>query len=167
MEKRFAFSRFIAMTIVLTTLSSSCTKSKTKTPGSEEFVSSTSSAVPLLEPLSADAGANASSCGREVQVHGQGYDEAARTCLWDAYRAGRAAELVMIRHTIEGDPISLTLRVRSNTSIEVVEDNRDRFGSRGLRSSVCKELERTAAVNERSGFVIRRCEGSDEKIDVP
>jgi Domain of unknown function (DUF4362) len=167
MEIRFSFCRFVAMAIVLTTVLSSCTKSKTKSPDGEESVSSTSSAVPLLEPFSADAGANASSCGREEQMHGQGYDEAARTCLWDAYRSNRPAELVMIRHTIEGDPISITLRVRSKTSIEVIEDNRDRFGARGLRSSVCKELERSAAVNGRAGFVIRTCEGSDEKIDVP
>ena len=167
MENRFAFRRFLALSILLATLLSSCTKSNSKTPGSEESVSSTSSAVPLLEPLPADAGASAPSCGREVQTHGQGYDEAARTCLWDAYRAGRPAELVMTRHTIEGDPITLTLRVRSNTSIEVLVDNRDRFGTRGLHSSVCKVLERSPTVNGRSGFVLRTCEGSDEKIDVP
>ncbi len=163
----FSFNRFVAMTLVLATLLSSCTKSKTNSPDGEESVSSTSSAVPLLEPLPADAGANAPSCGREVLTLDRGYDEAARTCLWDAYRAGRVAELVMTRHTVEGDPITLTLRVRSTTSIEVVEDNRDRFGARGLRSSVCKVLERSPAVNDRSGFVVRRCEGSDEKIDVP
>ena len=166
MEKRFPFRRFLALSILLATLLSSCTKSNTKTPGSEESVSSTSSAVPLLEPFPADAGA-APSCGREVQTHGQGYDEAARTCLWDAYRAGRPAELVMTRHTIEGDPITLTLRVRSNASIEVLVDNRDRFGMRGLRSSVCKVLERSPTDNGRSGFILRSCEGSDEKLDVP
>ncbi len=167
MEIRFQFDRFLAMSVVLATVLSSCTKSNTKTPGSEDSVSSTSSAVPLLEPVPASAGANAPSCGHEVQTHGQGYDEAARTCLWDAYRAGRPAALVMTRHTIEGDPITLTLRVRSNTSIEVLEDNRDRFGARGLRSSVCKVLERSQTTNGRSGFVLRTCEGSDEKIDIP
>lgn len=90
-----------------------------------------------------------------------------RTCLWDAYRAGRPAELTLTRHTIEGDPISITLRVRSSTSIDVLEDNRDRFGARGVRSSTCTELERGSNVNGRSGFIVRGCHGSVKSFEVP
>jgi hypothetical protein len=167
MKVRFRFDRLLVMSVVLAALTSSCTKAKTKTPGEEESVSSTSSAVPLLDPPAEDAGVAAPSCGHEVQTHGQGYDEAKRKCLWDAYQAGRAAELALTRHTIEGDPITLTLRVRSTSSIEVVEDNRDRFGVRGVRRSTCKVLERSPTVNGRSGFVVRGCGSNVETIEVP
>lgn len=113
-----------------------------------------------------DAGA-APSCGREVQVHGRGYDASARKCLWDAYLAGKPAALSLTRHTIEGDPITFTLRVLSGSSIEVIEDNRDRFGARGVRSSTCRTLEQRPSADGRVAFVVGGCSGGVAKIEVP
>lgn len=154
------------MGVVLVALSASCAKSKTQPRGGEESVSSTSSNLPRPSAVTA-ADTTPPSCGREKLVHGEGYDEAARTCLWDAYRAGRPAELELTRITIEGDPIVVRLRVGSGPLIEVTEDNRDRFGMRGVRSASCKVLERSPSTNGRSGFVLRGCSGSAETIEVP
>lgn len=150
--------------VVLVALSASCTKSRTQPRGGEESVSSTSSNLP--RPSAATTDTKPPSCGREKQVHGEGYDEAARACLWDAYRAGKTAELELTRVTIEGDPITYTLHVRSG-SIDVVEDNRDRFGAHGMRSASCKVLERSPSTNGRSGFIVRGCRGGAETIEVP
>ncbi|MRG97760.1 hypothetical protein GF068_38440 [Polyangium spumosum] len=114
---------------------------------------------------SEEDGAN-STCGRETNVHGAGYDAAARACLWDAWRNGSPAGLVITMHTVEGDPITYTLRVRPSRVIEVVEDNRDRFGARGVHRSTCKDLERRAS-GDRFGFVLRGCEGHAAEIVIP
>jgi hypothetical protein len=87
--------------------------------------------------------------------------------LWNAYQAGRSAELALTHHTIEGDPITFTIQLRSKAIIEVVEDNGDRFGARGHRHSVCKVLERTPTANGRSGFIAHGCAGNVETITVP
>jgi hypothetical protein len=100
-------------------------------------------------------------------THRQGYDAAARKCLWDAYEAGKPAGLALTRHTIEGDPITFTLHVNSKDSIDVIEDNQDRFGARGVRRSTCKALARSREVDGRSGFIVSGCTGSAEKFEVP
>lgn len=157
----------VLLSVVLVAMAASCTKSKTQPRGGEESVASTSSNLPRPSATTTEAQAKPPSCGREKQTHGEGYDEAARTCLWDAYRAGRPAELELTRHTIEGDPITWTLRVRSGSSIEVTEDNRDRFGVHGVRTASCTVLERSPSANGRSGFIVRGCGGSTETIEVP
>lgn len=158
---------FVVMGVVLAALASSCANSKTRTRGSEESVSSTASSRASASAASTGATGDAPSCGHEVSTHGAGYDETARTCLWDAYRAGKEADLALTRHTIEGDPITFTIHVRPGAEIEVFEDNRDHFGAAGVRSSKCKVLERSPIVDGRSGFIVRGCAGSVEKIEVP
>jgi hypothetical protein len=147
-------------------LAMGCTNSKTRSRGGEEVVSSTSNTSPVPTSTTATSREAAPSCGREVQMHGQGINDAARTCLWDAYQAGGAAELVITRHTIEGDPITTTIRVRSKSSIEVIDDSQDRFGSRGVRNAMCSEMERSPEVNGHRGFTIRGCRGSMETVEV-
>ena len=153
--------------LVMAVLISSCAKSKTQPRSGEESVSSTASNTPAPDAASIPPGDAAPSCGVETQLHGGGYDDAARTCLWNAYRAGRPAELVLKKYTVEGDPIIVTLRIRSGPSIEVHEDNRDRFGGRGVRSSTCTELSRGPSTDGRSGFIVRGCRGSVQSFEVP
>lgn len=150
----------------LAVLVAGCGNSKAPTRAGEDSVASTSKTAVGASTGGIDASA-APSCGHEVQTHGKGYDEVARTCLWDAYQAGKPGELMLTRHTIEGDPVTFTLRVRSASLIEVIEDNRDHFGAQGVRSTSCSALERTASTNERRGFVVRGCRGSVETIEVP
>ena len=105
-----------------------------------------------------------SSCGRETNVHGSGYDSAARGCLWDAWQNRSAAGLVITVHTVEGDPIAYTLRVRPGPVVDVTVDSRDRFGSPGVTRTTCKTLEKRAATEDRFGFVLRECEGRASEI---
>lgn len=153
---------------VLPSFAAACSNSKTRTRGAEESVTSTSSVGTAVGALpSPKEDAQAPSCGREVQTHGQGYDEKARSCLWEAYQAGRAASLALTRHTIEGDPITFTLRVRSSSAIDVIEDNQDHFGARGVRNTTCSTLVRAPIVEGRSGFIVRGCRGSVETFEIP
>lgn len=156
------------MLAVLALLAASCTNSKAPTSAAaEDSVASTLKPTSAASTTSeADAGPPPS-CGREVQTHGKGYDEAARACLWDAYQAGKPGELMLTRHTIEGDPITFTLRVRSASWIDVVIDDRDAFGAQGLRSAKCSVLERGPSANGRSGFIVRGCRGGFETVEVP
>jgi hypothetical protein len=171
MTASFWDRRVAVWCVVLAVLSSSCAKScagsKTTMPGGEESVSSTSSSIPRASATVDEAGAKAPACGHEVQTHGRGYDAAARKCFWDAYQAGTPTALALTRHTIEGDPITFTLRVRSKDSIDVVEENQDRFGARGIRSSTCKALARGREVDGRSGFIVSGCTGGAETFEVP
>ncbi|HVK63473.1 MAG TPA: hypothetical protein VM694_03305 [Polyangium sp.] len=109
----------------------------------------------------------ASSCGRETNVHGTGYDAAARACLWDAWLNGGAAGLMITMHTVEGDPISYMLRVRPGRVVDVTEDSRDRFGSPGVTRTTCRTLEKRAGSGDRFGFVLRGCEGRVSWIVIP
>ena len=59
-----------------------------------------------------------------------------------------------------------TLEWRSGRLVDVTEDNRDRFGSPGVRRSTCKTLEKREA-GERFGFVLRGCEGAASEIVIP
>ncbi|HRI66014.1 MAG TPA: hypothetical protein PK156_17320 [Polyangium sp.] len=159
--------RWFILSTGMAMLATSCSNAKTQPRSGEESVSSTASNTPAQGSAALPAGDAAPSCGHETQIHGPGYDEAARSCLWDAYRAGRPAELVLTRYTVEGDPITVTLRIRSGPAIEVHEDNRDRFGARGVRSSTCTELSRGPIMDGRSGFIVRGCRGSVQSFEVP
>ncbi|MDC3955961.1 DUF4362 domain-containing protein [Polyangium jinanense] len=140
---------------------SSCSSRRTPAEGDTR---STSVVEPGLMPSESDG---ASSCGRETNVHGSGYDAAARSCLWDAWRNGSTAGLVITMHTVEGDPITYTLRVRPGPVVDVTEDSRDRFGSPGVTRTSCKSLEKRSGTGDRFGFVLRGCEGRASEIVIP
>ncbi|MDI1450318.1 hypothetical protein [Polyangium sp. 6x1] len=125
---------------------------------------STGVVEPGLMPSESDT---TSTCGRETNVHGSGYDAAARSCLWDAWRNGSAAGLVITMHTVEGDPITYTLRVRPGPVVDVTVDSRDRFGSPGVTRATCRTLEKSAGTGDRFGFALRGCEGRASEIVIP
>lgn len=145
----------------------SCTNSKTHSRSGEENVSSTASSRRAPDATPTGSAAPTPSCGHEVQVHGNGVNDSARDCLWDAYQAGREASFAMTLHTVEGDPITYTLHVRSKTAIDVVEDNKDSFGSPGIRRSMCSGLERAPERNGHRGFLLQGCEGAVKRIELP
>lgn len=144
----------------------SCANSKPQTRGGEEKVSSTASDRGTAEAKPGDPATPAPSCGHEKQVHGQGINDSGRDCLWDAYQAGREASLALTLYTVEGDPITYTLHVVSKTSIDVVEDNRDHWGSPGVRRSTCSSLERLAEENGHRGFKLLGCEGAVKRFEL-
>jgi hypothetical protein len=70
------------------------------------------------------------SCGVEELGVDLEYDEGARTCLMNAYLAGRGAELITRQVTDEGDPITGYVRVHVNGVVELfVDATLDRAGS--------------------------------------
>lgn len=159
-------SRGLVASIFFLVLLSGCANSKPHSRGGEEKVSSTSSSRRTTDAAPTDAAALAPSCGHEKQVHGQGINDSARDCLWDAYQAGREAGLALTRYTVEGDPITYTLHVHSKTSIDVVEDNQDHFGSAGVRRSTCSGLERLADVDGHRGFKLQGCQGTVKTFEL-
>lgn len=93
-------------------------------------------------------------CGREQYGHGEGYDERARTCLWDEHRRGSRVRFVTTVLTIEGDPV--TYGVTSGPDgLGVEVDSRDKFGFQGTATVRCTELRRLPG--DRVRFVLSPC----------
>lgn len=83
------------------------------------------------------------SCGSEraTSQHGP-WNEAARICFWDAYRAHRPAEFASTQLTTEGDPITSIYRVLGAGLVEIfIDSTQDRFASdRGWQRLDCSTL---------------------------
>ena len=81
------------------------------------------------------------SCGLEEIGADLAYDEDARTCLMEAYLAGRSAELITNQITNEGDPISGYVRVHENGVVELfIDATLDRAGSGTWERWRCEAL---------------------------
>jgi hypothetical protein len=69
-------------------------------------------------------------CGVEELDADLAYDEGSRTCLMNAYLAGRGAEFITHQLTDEGDPVTAWVRVHENGVVELfVDATLDRAGS--------------------------------------
>lgn len=72
------------------------------------------------------------SCGEETgNLRTGSQNPSARRCFWEAYQAGRPAELISTRPTIEGDPITSIWRLLPNGLVEVFVDQRRDAWSKG------------------------------------
>lgn len=85
------------------------------------------------------------SCGAERFTTPEGpWNEAARVCFWDAYRAQRTAEFVSTWLTTEGDPITSIYRVLGAGRVEIfIDSTQDRFAAaadRGWQRLDCSTL---------------------------
>ncbi len=81
------------------------------------------------------------SCGSETTTQDSGFNVEGRRCFWDAYLAGRPAEFVSTRPSIEGDPITTIYRVLGPGRIEVwIDATKDRFGSGTWEKLTCRSL---------------------------
>lgn len=98
-------------------------------------------------------------CGKEIILHGQGYDQKARDCLFQAYERGDEAQLTTTSYTVEGDPITHAIVVLSRDRIQVHRDSADRFGQPGQLDFTCKSLAREPTEDGRDQFVLRGCVG--------
>lgn len=100
-------------------------------------------------------------CGRETLDQGGAPNVEARECLIDAWREGRAAELLTEMRTIEGDPVSRLTRVLEDGSVEVfVDSTMDRYGSGAWDRMVCTGLRPVRAddgLSEEWVFVEEGC----------
>jgi hypothetical protein len=80
-------------------------------------------------------------CGEEVVAQGGEFDVAARTCLLQAFDAGRGAEVITTQTSVEGDPITRYIRVHDNGTIELfVDATRDAYGSGEWERLRCERL---------------------------
>ena len=80
-------------------------------------------------------------CGEEQSQHGESWNVEARQCLFDAYREGRAAELIVTQVTVEGDPITEVTRVHENGTVERwVDATQDSWGSGEWEHLRCDRL---------------------------
>lgn len=65
--------------------------------------------------------------------------EGAEACFQERIAAGQSAELIVVQHTIEGDPILSIFRVLPDGSAEVYDDTtRDRLGSQAWFHYTCE-----------------------------
>ncbi len=80
--------------------------------------------------------------------------------MYEAFTEGRLTEARTIRRTIEGDPITVDLKiVLARKRIEVTVDSKDNFGPKGTFSYVCEGIERVPEPNESTGYrvVLTEC----------
>ncbi len=81
------------------------------------------------------------SCGSETTTQDSGFNVEGRRCFWDAYLAGRPAEFVSTRPSVEGDPITKIYRVLSPGHVEIfIDATKDRFGSGTWEKYTCRTL---------------------------
>lgn len=109
------------------------------------------------------------SCGVEVSRHGEGYDAAARACIWQAHKEREFARFTTTRYTIEGDPITYTITV-TQSGIDVVVDSKDRLGQSGLFKHTCRNVEQIMQDGNtgRFGFSLSGCTGAGtDRLAVP
>lgn len=81
-------------------------------------------------------------CGIETATTQAGpWNVEARQCFLAAYRAGRPAELLVTRPTVEGDPIRTLFRILGPGRAEVfVDSTRDAWSARTWERFVCPSL---------------------------
>lgn len=112
-------------------------------------------------------------CGKEENIHGEGYDSKARACLWRAVSDGKPVAFTTTIYTVEGDPITYTLQAMaanddSSSRFTVLVDSKDKFGSQGLFTYACKGIERVAYQHapQRYGFQLSDCTGTGDETEV-
>lgn len=100
-------------------------------------------------------------CGEETVVRGD-TDVRARKCLYDAYRAGRDAELISTQAITEGRRITSYMRVHANGTIEVFTDSTgDSLNPGGWERETCGQLLGAEEVRDvwiEEVFIILDCE---------
>lgn len=80
----------------------------------------------------------------------------------DFLAGGETKELMIIRNTIEGDPIYRTLK-RTDAGIEYTLDTtEDAFGSQEIITSTCQEMVK-AVEGEFDIYTLKGCDGKEEE----
>lgn len=100
-------------------------------------------------------------CGEEQLVRGDTNLEA-RQCLYEAFDAGRAAELISTEAITEGREITRYMRVHENGTIEMFTDTtRDTLQAGGWKRETCGQMLSAEEVRDvwiEEVFIILDCE---------
>ena len=101
------------------------------------------------------------SCGEERLARGDTNVEA-RQCLFDAFEAGRDAELISTESITEGREVTRYLRVHENGTIEIFTDaTRDSLGSGTWERETCGQMLSAEEVRDvwiEEVFIILDCQ---------
>lgn len=103
-------------------------------------------------------------CPDENLGQGDGYDRAARDCLWKAYTDGKAASFKTTKITPQRDPIVTRVVVRPGGRIEILYDNSlDTFSNeKGKFELTCTKFQRSIDPGtDRVRFLADNCRGAD------
>jgi len=103
-------------------------------------------------------------CPDENFGQGEGYDRAARDCLWKAFSEGKAASFKTTKITAQRDPIVTRVVVRPGGRVEVFYDSSlDTFSNeRGKYELTCTKFQRSVDPGtERVRFLVDNCRGGD------
>ena len=103
-------------------------------------------------------------CPDENLGQGDGYDRAARDCLWKAYTDGKAASFKTTKITAQRDPIVTRVVVRPGGRVEILYDNSlDTFSNeKGKFELVCTKFQRSIDPgSDRVRFLADNCRGAD------
>ena len=102
-------------------------------------------------------------CPDENLGQGDGYDRAARDCLWKAYSEGKAASFKTTKITPQRDPIVTRVVVRPGGRIEILYDNSlDTFSNeKGKFELTCTKFQRSVDPGtDRVRFLADNCRGA-------
>jgi len=103
-------------------------------------------------------------CPDENFGQGEGYDRAARDCLWKAFSEGKAASFKTTKITAQRDPIVTRVVVRPGGRVEVFYDSSlDTFSNeRGKYELTCTKFQRSVDPGtERVRFLVDNCRVGD------
>lgn len=130
-----------------------------------------------IQPTGGISPTGLDTCGHEIiDTNHQGYDVASRDCLWNAYSDGVSATFSTTAHTVEGDPITYTVRVIATNLIEVdLDATKDRFGNQNVTKYTCRVMDRhlmpagkIRGAIERRVLTFRDCTGGDSaEVHIP
>ena len=100
-------------------------------------------------------------CGEEQLVRGDTNLEA-RQCLYEAFEAGTAAELISTEAITEGREVTRYMRVHENGTIEIFTDTtRDTLQAGGWKRETCGQMLSAEEVRDvwiEEVFIILDCE---------
>ena len=102
-------------------------------------------------------------CPDENLGQGDGYDRAARDCLWKAYTEGKAASFKTTKITPQRDPIVTRVVVRPGGRVEILYDNSlDTFSNeKGKFELTCTKFQRSVDPgNDRVRVLADNCRGA-------
>jgi hypothetical protein len=100
------------------------------------------------------------------------FDAAARECVWSAYTKGEAVRWTVVRETLEGDPVPVTLAFDPGSGFVVTRDTRaDQFGGVGnqrIFTYRCQTMTKTTHRDDisRYSFRLTNCTGDGPSISV-